>query len=40
VTLRAQSWSSDYGTTSSHARRLGRIALSSADPWDVVIGEL
>lgn len=40
VTLRAQSWSNDYGTTSGYARRLGRMALSATDPWDLVIGNV
>ncbi|MGD1257063.1 acyl-CoA dehydrogenase family protein [Mycobacterium seoulense] len=40
VTLRAQSWSNDYGTTPGYARRLGRMALNAADPWDLVIGNL
>ncbi|MGX9787847.1 acyl-CoA dehydrogenase family protein [Mycobacterium sp. MMS18-G62] len=40
VTLRAQAWSNDYGTTAGYARRLGRMTLSAADPWDLVIGDL
>jgi len=40
VTLRAQCWSNDYGTTAGYARRLGRMALSAADPWDLVIGDM
>ncbi|MBB5160672.1 acyl-CoA dehydrogenase family protein [Mycobacterium sp. AZCC_0083] len=39
-TLRAQSWVSDYGTTSHFARRLGRLALAAEDPWDLVTGDL
>lgn len=35
-TLRAQSWANDYGTTAHYARRLGRLALSAEDPWDLV----
>src|SRR6201999_3320016 len=31
-TLRAQSWSSEYGTTNDFARRLGRMALAGEDP--------
>ncbi|ORA19934.1 acyl-CoA dehydrogenase family protein [Mycobacterium arosiense] len=38
VTLRAQSWCNDYDTTAGYARRLGRMALTAADPWDLVIG--
>ncbi len=40
ATMRAQSWTQDYGTTAHHARRLGRMALAAADPWDLVIGNL
>jgi acyl-CoA dehydrogenase len=39
-TLRAQSWISDYGTTNHFARRLGRLALAAADPWDLITGDL
>jgi acyl-CoA dehydrogenase len=39
-TLRAQSWTSDYGTTNDFARRLGRLALAAEDPWDLVTGDL
>jgi acyl-CoA dehydrogenase len=39
-TLRAQSWSSEYGTTNDFARRLGRLALAAEDPWDLVTGDL
>ncbi|ODR17555.1 acyl-CoA dehydrogenase family protein, partial [Mycolicibacterium porcinum] len=35
-TLRAQSWTQDYGTTTHFARRLGRLALAAEDPWDLV----
>jgi acyl-CoA dehydrogenase len=40
ATMRAQSWTQDYGTTAHHARRLGRMALAADDPWDFVIGNL
>jgi acyl-CoA dehydrogenase len=40
VTTRAQSWASDYGTTVSHARRLGRMVLNAAEPWDFVVGNV
>ena len=40
ATLRAQSWSNDYGTTAGYARRLGRMVLDAADAWDLVIGNL
>ena len=39
-TLRAQSWTSEYGTTNDFARRLGRLALATEDPWDLVTGDL
>jgi acyl-CoA dehydrogenase len=40
ATMRAQSWTQDYGTTAHHARRLGRMALAADNPWDLVIGNL
>jgi acyl-CoA dehydrogenase len=39
-TLRAQSWTGDYGTTASYARRLGRLVLSANDPWNLVTDDL
>jgi acyl-CoA dehydrogenase len=39
-TLRAQSWTGDYGTTAHFARRLGRLVLGAEDPWNVVTGDL
>jgi acyl-CoA dehydrogenase len=39
-TLRAQSWTGDYGTTAHFARRLGRLVLSAEDPWSLVTGDL
>ncbi|WP_347338838.1 acyl-CoA dehydrogenase family protein [Mycolicibacterium sp. P9-64] len=38
ATMRARSWADEYGTTGCHARRLGRMALSGDDPWDLVVG--
>jgi acyl-CoA dehydrogenase len=38
-TLRAQSWTGDYGTTAHFARRLGRFALAADDPWSLVTGD-
>jgi acyl-CoA dehydrogenase len=38
ATMRARSWADEYGTTGYHARRLGRMALSGDDPWDLVVG--
>ena len=40
ATMRARSWVEEFGDTAHYARRLGRLALSAADPWDVVIGNL
>lgn len=40
ATMRAQSWTRDYGTTAHYARRLGRVALEISEPWDLVIGNL
>ena len=38
-TLRAQSWTGDYGTTANYARRLGRLVLAAEDPWSLVTGD-
>lgn len=38
VTQRARSWITEFGDTAHHARRLGRLALDAADPWDLIIG--
>ncbi len=37
ATMRARSWSDEFGSTTSYARRLGRLALAADDPWDVLI---
>ncbi|MGB5150697.1 MAG: acyl-CoA dehydrogenase family protein [Mycobacterium sp.] len=37
ATMRARSWADEFGSTASHAGRLGRLALEVADPWDVLI---
>jgi acyl-CoA dehydrogenase len=39
-TLRAQSWTGDYGTTAHFARRLGRLVLNAEDAWSLVTGDL
>lgn len=39
-TMRARSWIEEFGDTACHAQRLGRLATSGVDPWDVVIGGL
>ena len=38
ATMRARSWVEEFGDTAHYAQRLGRLALSGADPWDVMIG--
>jgi acyl-CoA dehydrogenase len=38
-TLRAQSWTRDYGTAAHYARRLGRLVLAAEDPWSLVTGD-
>lgn len=41
ATLRARSWSTEFGCTPEYARTLGRMALAAAGPealWDLVIG--
>jgi len=38
-TLRAQSWTGDYGTAAQFARRLGRLVLAADDPWSLVTGD-
>jgi len=40
ATMRARAWSSEFGDAAHHARRLGRLALATADPWDVVVGSV
>jgi acyl-CoA dehydrogenase len=39
ATMRAQSWTADYGSPPYYARRLGRLALAAQNPWDVLIGD-
>ncbi len=38
ATMRARSWIGEFGDTAHWAQLLGRMALSGADPWDVMIG--
>lgn len=38
ATQRARCWIDEFGDTALYARRLGRLALSADDPWDVVVG--
>jgi acyl-CoA dehydrogenase len=37
ATMRARSWSGDYGSTGHYARKLGRMTLAADDPWDLVV---
>lgn len=37
ATMRARSWVDEFGTTAHYARRLGRMALATDDPWDIVV---
>jgi acyl-CoA dehydrogenase len=38
ATMRARSWIEEFGDTAHNAERLGGLALSGTDPWDVIIG--
>lgn len=38
ATMRARSWIEEFGDTAHYAQQLGLLALSGADPWDVMIG--
>ena len=40
ATMRARSWIGEFGDTAHWAHRLGRLALSGVDPWDMVIGNI
>ena len=40
ATMRARSWVEEFGDTAHYAQHLGRLALSGADPWDVMIGNV
>lgn len=37
ATMRARSWVDEFGSTASHAQRLGRLTLAAENPWDVLI---
>jgi len=37
ATMRARSWVDDFGSTAHWARRLGRMALTTDEPWDLVV---
>ena len=36
-TMRARSWADEFGTSAHYARKLGRLALTADDPWQVVV---
>ena len=38
ATMRARSWVQEFGDTAHHAQRLGALALSGCDPWDLIVG--
>lgn len=38
ATMRARSWIGEFGDTAHYAQRLGRLALSATDPWDIIVG--
>ena len=38
ATMRARGWSGEFGDTAGYAQKLGRLALSTADPWDLIVG--
>lgn len=40
ASMRARSWMDEFGDTAHWAQLLGRRALSGADPWDVMIGDV
>lgn len=40
ATMRARSWIEEFGDTAHYAQKLGKLALSAADPWDVMIGNV
>ena len=40
ATMRARSWIEEFGDTAHYAQQLGRLALSAANPWDVMIGNI
>jgi acyl-CoA dehydrogenase len=37
ATMRARSWVDDFGSTAHWARRLGRMALATDEPWNLVV---
>jgi len=38
--MSARGWIEEFGDTAQYARRLGRLALAAADPWNVIIGDV
>lgn len=37
ATMRARSWIGEFGDNAHYARRLGRLALNTDDPWTLVV---
>ncbi len=37
ATMRARSWIGEFGDNAHYARRLGRLALNTEDPWTLVV---
>jgi acyl-CoA dehydrogenase len=37
ATMRARSWVDDFGSTAHYVRRLGRMALATDAPWNLVV---
>lgn len=40
ATMRARSWTAEFGETAWYATRLGRLALAADDPWDLIVGRV
>ena len=40
ATMRARSWIDEFGDTAHYACRLGRMALATGDPWDLIVGNI
>ncbi|KAA0111227.1 acyl-CoA dehydrogenase [Mycolicibacterium sp. P1-5] len=38
ATMRARGWVGEFGDTAWYARKLGRLALTGGDPWDLIVG--
>jgi len=40
VTMRARGWMDEFADTAHYARRLGRMALSADDAWNLIVGDI